>query len=341
HTGPIAQDIVKAVRSAPAHPGDMTPDDLAGYTARERPPVCGPYRTFMVCGMGPPSSGGIALLQMLAFLEPHDLSGMKPLSLPAVHLFAEAGKLAYADRGLYLADPDKVPVPVTGLLDRAYLAERAKLIDPAKAMVKAVPGTPPVKQGWLWGSDGKDVLTGTSHLSIIDAQGDAVGLTTTIEDGFGARQMVRGFLLNNELTDFAFQPVADGKPVANRVEGGKRPRSSMAPTMVLAKDGRLAMVAGSPGGSAIINYVAKTLTAVLDWQMDPQLASSLPNFGSRNGPTELEKGTTIEALAPDLEKLGHSVKALDLNSGIHAIVVTPYGLVGGADPRREGIALGR
>ncbi|RDI57352.1 gamma-glutamyltransferase [Microvirga subterranea] len=339
YSGEIAQDIVATVTGHPSNPGDMTLDDLKGYTVEERAAVCGPYRTYRICGMGPPSSGQVAVQQIMSTLETQDMAAMKP-GPEAAHWMAEAGRLAFADRALYIADPAFVNVPVKGLTDPGYLKSRAALVDPNKSMGKAKPGDPPFQKTFLWGpSDG--IEFGTSHMSIVDRNGNAVSMTTTIEDGFGSRLMTKsGFLLNNELTDFSFAPEDDGKPVANRVEGGKRPRSSMAPTIVLDGDNKLYAVVGSPGGSLIINYVAKTLVGLLDWKLDPQVAVDLPNFGSRNGPTELEAGTEAEGWKTALEAKGHEVKLIDQNSGIHAIVVTPAGLVGGADSRREGVAIG-
>lgn len=289
--------------------------------------------------MGPPSSGQVAVQQIMGILETQDMASMKP-GPDAVHWIAEAGRLAYADRALFLADPAFVSVPVKGLTDPGYLKSRAALIDPNRSMGKAKPGDPPFQKTFLWGaSDG--IEFGTSHISIVDRDGNAVSMTTTIEDGFGARLMTKsGFLLNNELTDFSFATTEDGKPIANRVEAGKRPRSSMAPTIVLDGSGKLHAVVGSPGGSLIINYVAKTLVGILDWKLDPQSAADLPNTGSRNGPTELEAGTEAEGWKAALEAKGHEVKLIDQNSGIHAIVVTPSGLIGGADSRREGVAIG-
>ncbi|HYE00687.1 MAG TPA: gamma-glutamyltransferase [Alphaproteobacteria bacterium] len=339
YEGEIAADIVRTVTGHAANPGDMTEADLKAYRVVERPALCGPYRVYTICGMGPPSSGAVAVQQMLGILEGRDMAGLGPDSSEAVHWFAEAGRLAFADRGVYLGDPDFVKVPVKGLIDRGYIESRAELIDPAKSMGKAEPGDPPFKEARLWGRDDSPEFPGTSHISIVDGAGNAVSMTTTIEDGFGARLMVRGFLLNNELTDFAFTPEEGGKPVANRVQPGKRPRSSMAPTLVF-RDGRLHAVVGSPGGSAIINYVAKTLVGILDWGLDPQQTVDLPNFGSRNGPTEIEAGTGAAAWQPALEARGHTVKAIEMNSGIQAIVVTPAGLIGGADSRREGVAVG-
>ncbi len=339
YSGEIAGDIVTTVTGHATNPGDITLEDLKAYKVEERPAVCGPYRTYKICGMGPPSSGQIAVQQILGIIEGQDMASLKP-GPEAAHWIAEAGRLAFADRALYVADPDFLSVPTKGLTDGGYIKSRAALIDPAKSMGKAKPGDPPFQKTFLWGaSDG--IEFGTSHMSIVDRNGNAVSMTTTIEDGFGARLMTKsGFLLNNELTDFSFAPLEDGKPVANRVEAGKRPRSSMAPTIVLDGNGKLYAVVGSPGGSLIINYVAKTLVGLLDWKLDPQVAVDLPNFGSRNGPTELEAGTEAEAWKAGLEAKGHEVKLIDQNSGIHAIVVTPGGLIGGADSRREGVAIG-
>ncbi|HEV2559704.1 MAG TPA: gamma-glutamyltransferase [Microvirga sp.] len=339
YSGEIAADIVATVTGHAGNPGDMTLDDLKAYRVEEREAVCGPYRTYRVCGMGPPSSGAVGVLQILGILERTDMAALR-IGPDAVHLFAEAGRLAYADRALYLADPKFVSVPVRGLTDPSYIRDRAALVNPERSMGRAKPGNPPFQKTFLWGaSDG--VEFGTSHISIVDRDGHAVSMTTTIEDGFGSRQMTAGgFLLNNELTDFSFVHTEDGKPVANRVEPGKRPRSTMAPTIVLDADNKLYAVVGSPGGSAIINYVAKTLVGLIDWKLDPQVAADLPNIGSRNAATELEKGTEAEAWKAALEAKGHEVRVIEQTSGIHAIVMTPAGLAGGADSRREGVAVG-
>ena len=339
YTGEIARDIVATTTGHPTNPGDLTLEDLKSYKVEERAPVCGNYRTYRVCGMGPPSSGAVAVQQILGILETQDIAALKP-GPEAAHFVAEAGRLAFADRALFLADPAFVNVPVRGLTDPGYLKSRAALVSPDKSIGKAKAGDPPLQKTFRWGaSDG--VEYGTSHISIVDRNGNAVSMTTTIEDGFGARLMTKsGFLLNNELTDFSFAVEEDGKPVANRVEAGKRPRSSMAPTIVFDGSGKLHAVVGSPGGSLIINFVTKTLVGILDWKLDPQVAADLPNFGSRNGPTELEKGTEAESWAAALQAKGHEVRVIEQNSGIHAIVVTPAGLVGGADSRREGVAIG-
>ena len=339
YAGEIARDIVATVTGHATNPGDITLDDLAAYKIEERDPVCGAYRVWRICGMGPPSSGAVAIQQMLGILETRDLSRLGP-GAEAAHWFSEAGRLAFADRNLYLADPAFIGVPTGGLIDRDYIRSRAGLISPERSMGRAKAGEPPNKRAQLL-APSKGIENGTSHISVVDAQGNAVSMTTTIEDGFGSRLMTAGgFLLNNELTDFSFLPEEGGKPVANRVEPGKRPRSSMAPTLVFDAFGRLYAVVGSPGGSQIIGFVAKTLVALLDWKMDPQIAVDLGNFGSRNGPTELEKGTEAEAWKDALEAKGHEVRLLEMTSGIQAIVKTPEGFVGGADGRREGVAIG-
>jgi gamma-glutamyltranspeptidase/glutathione hydrolase len=307
--------------------------------AKEREPLCGRYRAYRVCGAPPPSSGAFTVLQILGVLERFDLRALKPGSVEAVHLFSEAGRLAYADRNLYIADPTFVSAPVAALLDPRYIDSRAKLVDPKRSMGRARAGDPAGIAARFGNAEPLE-LPSTTHVSVVDAEGDAVALTASVEAAFGNRQMVRGFLLNNELTDFSWSPEEGGRPVANRVEGGKRPRSSMAPTMVFDEKGKLLLVIGSPGGHSIINYVAETLVNVLDWGMDIQQAVAAPHMGSRNGPTELEKGTALEKLAPELERMGHSVRIRDEASGLHGIMRTKDGWAGGADPRREGVALG-
>ncbi|MGB7541482.1 MAG: gamma-glutamyltransferase [Burkholderiales bacterium] len=339
YRGDIARDMVDAVRGDGRAAGDLAEADLAAYAAKERGPLCGPYRRWKVCGMPPPSSGGFAVLQILGILEHSDWRTLRPDSVAAVHLFAETGRLAYADRDAWIADPDFVPAPVAALLERRYLAARAKLIDPQHSMGQARAGTPAGVTA-AYTPAGALELPATTHVSIVDADGNAVSMTASIEAAFGNRRMVRGFLLNNELTDFSWAPEESGRPVANRVEAGKRPRSSMAPTLVFDETGKLFMVIGSPGGQSIINYVAGTLVAALDWGMDIQQAVSTPHMGSRNGPTELEQGTALEQLAPALRQMGHTVRIRPETSGLHGIMRTPTGWAGGADPRREGVALG-
>lgn len=336
YRGAIAAEIAATVQTAPRHPTDMTLADLAGYRAKARPPVCAPYRRWTVCGMPPPTSGGVAVLEILGLLERFDLSALAPESAEAVHLIAEASRLAFADRNRYLADSDFVEVPVARLLDRGYLARRSRLIAPDKSLGVATPGLP-TQNGAM---PRQPQPPRTTHLVVVDAAGNAVSMTSSIESAFGSHLMAGGFLLNNELTDFSFEPLVDGRAVANRVAPGKRPRSSMSPTMVFDADGKLVLAIGSPGGSRIIGYVVKTIIAVLDWGLDVQAAIALPNFVNRNGPTDLEADTPLTALAPALAARGEAVRIVPMVSGLHGIAVTPGGLEGGADPRREGVALG-
>ena len=338
YKGDIARDIVSTVQNASDNPGLLTEADLIAYEAKERPPVCAPYHQYKVCGMGPPTSGGLTLLQILTLLEPFELSSYEPLDDEAVHLFTQAAKLAYADRGRFMADADYVDVPVNGLLDRTYLQQRSSLIQKDSDMGKAIAGNVPQASAYVEGTT--LAQPSTSHISVVDAEGNAVSMTTSIEMAFGSTLMVRGFLLNNQLTDFSFRKERDGKLVANRVEGGKRPRSSMSPVMVFDKDNELVMVIGSPGGSRIINYVAKAVIGVLDWNLDIQEAIDLPNFTNRNGSTDLELDTAAAKLRAVLESKGHKVNVRELNSGLHGIVTTSDGLQGGADSRREGIVRG-
>jgi len=283
-------------------------------------------------------------LQILKLLEPFDVASMGPATFWSVHFLSEAGRLAYADR-VYIADPAFVPLP-GDLLNESYLRDRSREISALRDMGRAAPGDPPpfphqshVARARRNGAAAE--FPSTSQLCIVDRYGNAVSMTTTIEDAFGSRLMTQGgFLLNNELTDFAFAPIADGKPVANRVEPGKRPRSAMAPTIVYGRDGRIAILAGSPGGPAIINYVAKTLLAIIDWKLDPQAAAGLANFGNRNGATELESDTSVVDLAPRLRSIGHVVRVGPHPSGVQVLVHTGNHWVGGSDPRREGTVRG-
>lgn len=339
YSGPFAEAIVAATNAGRESLDDMTLQDISSYRPKVRAPVCAPYRAYKVCGMGPPSSGALSVAYVLQLLEPFDL-GREALNPDAVHLIVEAQKLAYADRGRYMADADFVPVPGS-LLAPSYLSSRRNLINPQTTMRRAQPGKPPGVRHGAFGADSTIENSGTTHVSIVDAQGNAVSMTTTIESGFGSGLMAAGFLLNNELTDFSFLPRdKDGRPVANRVQGGKRPRSSMSPTIVFDREGKVRMVLGSPGGSRIILYVLKTLIAHLDWGVGPQQAVSLPAFGSRNGPFEIESGPWAASPAHAMRARGHTIRVSPMTSGLALIISRDGHLEGGADPRREGIALG-
>jgi gamma-glutamyltranspeptidase/glutathione hydrolase len=318
----------------------MTLDDLAGFKAQERAPVCGDYRIWHLCSMGPPSSGGIAIVQMLGMLQHFPSSQLQPGSLSETHLFTQASRLAYADRAKYVGDTAFVQVPVTGLLDKDYLATRAALIDPAKDMGTAQAGDPPQKHA-AYAPQRSPVLHGTSHMTIVDNNGEVISMTTSVESVFGANVMVKGFFLNNTLTDFSLDPMLDGKPVANAPAAGKRPLSAMSPTIVFDKDGKFLLSVGSPGGPAIIDYVAQSLIAMLDGGMTPAQAIALPRQLNLNGQTRLEKSPENEALAPQLTAMGHSVVVAGGEaSGLHGIKKVPAGYIGGADPRRDGVVIG-
>jgi len=332
--GELAKAISQRVQTAAVNPGKLSVEDLANYQALQRDALCMPYRVYKVCGMAPPSSGGVAVLQMLGILQQYELSTVAPDSVNATHLLAQAAKLAFADRERYLADPAFVPVPVEGMLAGDYLASRAALILPGKAGQPATAGIPAGAPALLTAQSPE--LPNTSHFSIVDADGNAVSMTTSIENVFGSGLMVGGFVLNNQLTDFSLSPEQNGHLVANRVEGGKRPRSSMAPMMVFDQNNKLLLVIGSPGGSRIINYVAQSIVAVLDWKLNVQQALNLPRITHRNDYLALEKGTTLALQQSTLEDMGYKVQLQDLNSGLHAIMITAEGLHGAADPRREG-----
>ncbi|MCH2274381.1 gamma-glutamyltransferase [Thalassospira sp.] len=337
--GPIANDIVTKVQGASWNPGVLSLKDLANYTVKERDPVCSDYRGYEICGMGPPSSGALTVGQILGLIEPFDIGALGAESPESWRLIGDASRLAFADRGRYMADIDFVPMPLTGLLDKEYLAQRSKLLESNQALESVEPGMPAFSHAMRLADDEAIEFPSTSHFSIVDAMGNAVSMTTTIENGFGSRLMVRGFMLNNELTDFSFATQSDGVPIANRLEPGKRPRSSMAPTIVM-QDGKPVIVTGSPGGSRIIGYVAQSLIALIDWKKSPQGAVSMPHLVNRFGTYDIEAGTTAERLAPALEALGYETSIRDLNSGLHIIQITDQGLIGGADPRREGIVIG-
>lgn len=341
YRGPIADKIVAAVQNSSLNPGLLSAEDLANYEAIVREPVCAEYRVYEVCGMGPPSSGGITVLQILGLLENFPVADLPVNGELASHYFTQASRLAFADRNRYIADSDFVEVPVQQLLNKQYLAQRAQLIN-EQDMGKAQAASPSELNANLSYADDKSPeFPNTTHVSIVDAQGNVFSMTSSIEMGFGSGVMAAGFLLNNQLTDFSIVPEQNGKLVANRVQAGKRPRSSMAPVIVFDQEGQPLHAVGSPGGARIINYVAQTLVGLLDWKLDMQSAINLPHVTNLNGVTNLEQGTAMEALAAPLEARGHTVKVQDLNSGLHGITLRPEGgLYGGADPRREGIATG-
>jgi gamma-glutamyltranspeptidase/glutathione hydrolase len=354
--GSVAADIARRVQQHPRNPGRLSTADLAAYQPRLREPICTDWLArYRVCGMPPPSSGHLAVMQILGLLAQRPPT-TDPLQagVPGpdwLHTYTEAARLAFADRALYVADPDFVSPPSggwTALLDPAYLRRRAALIG-ERSMDRASPGVPGEVHS-AYAPQAEQPEHGTSHISIVDSEGHALAMTTTIEAVWGSRIMVDGgtglaggFLLNNELTDFSLAPTdAQGRPVANRVQPGKRPRSSMSPTLVFdRRDGRLLMTLGSPGGPAIIHFVAKTLIGTLDWGLNAQQAIDLPNFGSFNGPTVLEAGRFAPATIAALQARGHTVVQTDLTSGLQALQRTDSGWFGGADPRREGVVMGR
>ena len=337
--GEVAEKIVKAVNSAEINPGQMTLEDLASYEPVNREPVCGLYHDKRICGMAPPSSGGVNVYQILKMLEGFDLSQYAPDSVEFANLYTQASALSYADREKFIADSDFTNLPFAAMINTAYLERRAESISVDKEWRRKRAGNPYADANVALGTSME--LPNTSHVSIVDKEGNAVSMTTSIEFMFGSGIMVEGFLLNNQLTDFSFSPTKNRFPVPNRVEPGKRPRSAMSPTMVFDKEGNLEVVVGSPGGSRIVSYVAQTLIGVLDFGLDIQQAINLPKITNRNDYTALEKGTPIAELEAPLKALGHNVKVVDLNSGLHGIQFKSGKLIGGADPRREGIAVGR
>jgi gamma-glutamyltranspeptidase/glutathione hydrolase len=339
YRGRVAQAIATAVKTAPRGAVDITLEDIAGYQAKKREPVCGLYRAHQICGMGPPSSGGVTTLQILKMLERYDVAKLAPKSPQAIHLFSEAQRLAFADRAAYLADPDFVPVPLPGMIAPDYLAERSKLLSLQAVLdrAKIEPGRPKGASLTLERLRVPDhARPGTAHVSVIDGDGNALAMTTTVEGGFGSHLMAAGFILNNQLTDFSFAPGTDNRRFANAPEAGKRPLSSMTPTIVFDKEGKVVAVVGSPGSWRIIPYVAKTLIALIDWKMDMAAAIALPHTASRAGPTELEQGRGLDTIADRLRAMGHEVTLPEQASGLNAIRVTKDGFDAAADPRREG-----
>jgi len=336
YAGDISKDISLAVKNHQT-PGGLKEDDFKQYQAFERKVVCGGYRTWKICGMGPPSSGGTTLISMLGILQNFPLSELTEVDY--LHYLSEAGRLAYADRDVFIADPDFVKIPIDDLLNQEYTQDRSRAISPQRSMVKAKPGNFNQSSMQL-GSDSNSELPATSHISIVDKNGQAVTMTISVASAFGSRIMTNGFFLNNEMTDFSFIPKENQKLIANRVAPNKRPRSSMSPTFVFDDQQRLIMAIGSAGGPSIINYVAKTITGVLDRKLNIQEAIDYPNIGSRNQETELEKGTFVERYAEELKLKGHPLLIREMNSGTQGIWINREGLWGGVDGRREGVAIG-
>ena len=344
YSGKLAREIVAAVHDTPLPKGLLTLEDMKSYSAHKSAPLCLPYRQWKVCGAQLPTSGGVTLLETLGLLRDFDLHAVKDDPVKRVHLVADAMRLAYADRNYYLGDPAFVKAPVSGLLNPTYLHDRAKLIDPDKAMATATPGTPPEMHGWNYAPDESRQGPSTSHFSITDQWGNAVSMTTTVQGPFGSQLMVGGFILNNQLTDFSFAPERDGKPVANRVQGGKHPLSSMAPTMVLDGKNNLHLVIGSPGGTHIIAYVLQAVLGVLDFDRNIQQAVAAPHFFADDRALTFEMGSALAHYADGFTAMGYKLDERDFNSGLHGIEIDGDGadrvLWGGVDPRREGKALG-
>jgi gamma-glutamyltranspeptidase/glutathione hydrolase len=337
YVGPSAQAIVRTVRGAARNPSPMAVGDLAAYEAKERPPVCAPYRGYRICGMGPPSSGATTVYAILKQIERFDLRALGPDSPVAWHLIGNSMRLAFADRDAYLADPDFVRVPVAGLTDPAYLAARSALISPERAIEKAVAGRPPGAPRVT--AAAAIEVPSTSHMAAADSAGNVASLTSTIEGPFGSGLAVNGFYLNNELTDFSLVPETDGAPVANRVEGGKRPRSSMSPTIVYGPDGRIRLAVGAAGGATIIAQVAKAVVAVIDWDLSAQEAIALPVLFAPGDTLLVERGTRLEAMIPALQALGNKAAPMAPGFKANAIEWVAGGWRGAADPRSEGVAL--
>ena len=340
YVGPNAQAIVAAVNRSARNPSPMTVGDVAAYDAKTRAPVCGVYRGHRICGMGPVSSGGTTVFAILKQLERFDLAALGPRHPVAWHLIAESTRLAFADRDKYLADPDFVRVPVAGLIDPAYLAKRSALIAPDRTLARVAAGIPagaPVVSAGL-----EPAESGTSAFVAADRWGNVASLTSTIESAFGSGLMVNGMYLNNELTDFSFTPTVAGIPVANRVEGGKRPRSSMSPTIVWGPDGRVRLAVGAAGGPTIIAQVAKAIIGVIDWKLSAQQAIALPTLFAPGDTVYLERGTFLEPLGPQLRALGHAkIDFRDPGSfKANAIEWAGGRWVGAADPRSEGASVG-
>jgi gamma-glutamyltranspeptidase/glutathione hydrolase len=337
YVGPNAQVIVAAVNNSPRNPSRMTTGDLVSYDAKPRPPVCGRYRAYRICGMGPPSSGGTTVFAILKQLERFDLARLGPNSPTSWHLLADSMRLAFADRDRYLADPDFVPVPTAGLIDPGYLAQRSALIAPDRTLASVAAGTPAGAPRVAAGREA--VEAGTSHFVAVDRWGEVASLTSTIESVFGSGLTVNGYYLNNELTDFSIAPTVDNQWVANRVQGGKRPRSSMSPTIVYGPDGRVRLAVGAAGGATIIAQVAKAIIGVIDWNMTAQQAIAAPTLFAPGDTVFVERGTGLEAMIPALRALGHKVEAREPSFKANAIEWRDGRWLGAADPRSEGAAI--
>ena len=337
YTGPPAQNLVRTVNRAAKNPSAMTMGDLATYDAKERPALCGAYRGYRICGMGPPSSGATTVFAILKQIERFDLAALGPDNPAAWHLIGESMRLAYADREAYIADPAYVPVPAEGMMNPKYLVSRGQKISPDSTMASVSPGTPPGATPMPAAADGE--VPSTSHFVAVDGEGNVVSYTSTIEGVWGSGLTVDGYFLNNELTDFSFDPTEDGHVVANRVEGGKRPRSSMSPTIVYGRDGEVRLAIGAAGGLTIISQVAKALVGVLDWGLTAQEAIALPQIMGVGNRLLVEKGTKLEAMMPAFEALGHNVSTTDFPLKANAVERTGDRWVGAADPRSEGAAV--
>jgi gamma-glutamyltranspeptidase/glutathione hydrolase len=339
YVGPNAQAVVATVNGSPLHPSQMSRGDLAAYDAKLRAPVCGTYRGYRICGMGPSSSGGTTVFETLKQLERFNLSALGPHSPTSWHLIAESMRLAYADRDQYLGDADYVSVPVAGLMNARYLAGRSALISPDRTMTNVVAGNPPgAPKRVCTGAPVEE--RGTSHFVAVDAQGNVASETSTIESVFGSGLMTSGYYLNNELTDFNIVPGKDGCLTANRVQGGKRPRSSMSPTIVWGPEGRVRLAVGAAGGATIPAQVLKAIIGVIDWHLTAQQAIALPVIFAPGGDTVfLERGTFLEGMAPQLQALGHKVQVRDPSFKANAVEWLNGRWSGGADPRSEGAAV--
>ncbi|MDA7545799.1 gamma-glutamyltransferase [Alphaproteobacteria bacterium] len=339
YSGEIGNDIISTVKNVKINPGSLTHKDLLNYKVIERKPVCSKYRSYEVCGMGPPSSGALTISQILGMIEQYNISELGPSNPDTWRIIGDASRLAFADRDTYIADTDFVNVPIKELTDQNYINKRANFLNSKNKIEKVKSGNLISKSSSNWIEDISLELPSTSHISIVDKYGNALSMTTTIENGFGSRLMTNnGFLLNNELTDFSFKSFKNGKKIANSIAPGKRPRSSMAPTIIL-KNNKPVYILGSPGGSNIIGYVINAVVSLIDWKMNVQEAASIPHGINKYGTYYLEKNTYLSELRPSLEAMNYKVKLKEFSSGLNIILINDK-LYGGSDHRREGIAIG-